>query len=228
MPHLVEPFSRVTFDAAVQRLQSIDEYFAECAARTDWMARPEGAWAIAAKRQPVRLDLPGRPNGIGKTSEKMGEVVNICATIERLIEGLKWFAESPRFRAGLVLECHPSTSDTAGGSDLVIGDRHRAVISRAEVSDVVSTTRDSNAKEASDLRRLGCSETILDDAVARFLITSSEFAQYLLRREGHRTGKHYRYEQRAIGNSAQTGLLEVMPSNNALQRPGDRVARSGR
>jgi hypothetical protein len=113
------------------------------------------------------------------------EVINQCATMERLIDALEW-ANSTYTN---VEKCHPTTSseNTGGGPDndliLVAVSGKKA---RFEISDVASE-KDGNGKAPRDLVSLGvlthCDKKLRPSdawpAEQLFLVVSEEFAKYL-------------------------------------------------
>lgn len=118
----------------------------------------------------VRIVLPStdRPTLIGddQTEHSLMEVINQCATIERLIDALRWAqTHLPDYR---LLRCHPSTSSYKvidGGipdNDIVLVNPN-GYFAQFEVSDV-SGTKDSNRKENKDLRSLGVPSGHMKDA----------------------------------------------------------------
>jgi hypothetical protein len=118
-------------------------------------------WGAVAKRQMVPLPPEGRPLLIQKDSERLTEVMNMCATVERLLDALLW-AEAYRFPEYLVQSCHPTASSNKEGrdkggvdNDLVLipkfGDLSK--VARFEVSDVCGDG-DGNDKERKDLESL--------------------------------------------------------------------------
>lgn len=208
MPHLIEPFCDCTLEEALSYLETAHDFIVE---RAEDSLRPLGRinpWGTVLKRRLVTLGSGHRPAAVGKLAETLGEIINITATVERLIAGISCL--SKYFSDARVTKCHPSTSDTNGGSDLILGRVDGTELARAEVSDIVSETQDSNAKEASDLARLGCAVLVPDDDIRRFLITSSEFGRYLTRPRRRWVAKHYRYIIHEAGDSAGTLLLEVV------------------
>lgn len=155
-------------------------------------------WGIQAKR--VQVDVEGR-------KQPLGEVINQCATIERLIDALRWVGEqSPE---ATVIECHPTTSD--GTNDLVVRLPDESIL-RFEVSDVIDP-RDSNRKEDKDLQSLR--DALLGAPVAQrsFLVTSDSLGERILgRKQSGRVKKPNRpTEYRKIhSSSAGTLILEVI------------------
>jgi hypothetical protein len=173
-------------------------------------------WGVTAKR--VAVSLPAeRPELVPDAIDNLpfSEVVNQCATLERLLGALHW---ADKNLDGYAVErCHPTTSSQKSGgqadNDLMLfreADGHRC---RFEVSDVASSTGDGNGKELKDLASLGIPPTG-DGQVPwsdrRFLVVSSEFSKYLLRptRHGLKAGWfHYAL----VGEDFSTHVIEVRP-----------------
>lgn len=180
MPHVIEPFTNCTFAVALQRL-TIAHRFLVLQAKATLLASDidDASWGSALKRSPVRLDEGAVPPLIGKSDERLGEVINIAATVERLMDSIRWFAEQPDYEKHSILECHPSTSDEANGNDVVIVDPDGRIVVRCEVCDVASSNAGSNNKEKKDIRNLGCTHAVPQDDIARFICTAPEFAAAL-------------------------------------------------
>jgi hypothetical protein len=208
MPHLVRPFRDESLQGAVRRLHSVHAHLTNCAGRA---TPPPGAenWGSRFKRVRVILDTPERPPDIEKTDEALSEVINMTATLERLIAVLEWFTRDRKFAGSRVSECHPSTSDSEDGNDLVLTDHGGNVIARVEVCDVVSSSSDGNSKEPSSLNKLGCQTHVPSDGVARFLVTSPEFGSYIGNDKRKWRRKHYRYESHLAGDHANTVILAI-------------------
>ena len=121
--------------------------------------------------------------------QKLIEVINQTATIERLMDCLRWTMTHPsglsRYKIQL---CHPTTSSDADGKDdgldhdLVLADS-AGTTAIFEVSDVASS-KDGNRKAEKDLRSLGVLEEgkgeekfrVRDWPSSRlFLVVSSEW-----------------------------------------------------
>jgi hypothetical protein len=162
MPHLVKPLRDVTYDAATHELELVHAFLVRRAGEDlATSAIPADRWGIDAKRPDVDLTREGRPEYVGKSAERFGEVVNMAATIERMLALLRWCSRHPEYQRLRILQCHPSTSDDEGGNDPVLTTSEGAVVVRCEVCDVASRKASSNGKEASDLSKLGCTGGVL-------------------------------------------------------------------
>jgi hypothetical protein len=211
MPHVIEPFTNATFNDALYDLRAANAFIVERAKMSLAAADGDvGRWGISLKRTPVDLTGDLKPRLIGKASERLGEVINIVATVERLIAAIEWFSrDCPKCN---ILECHPSTSDETNGNDLVLIDDNGTVVVRCEVCDVASSSGGSNGKEKKDIRNLGCSVAVPDDQVRRYICTSPEFATALTSTKRKWLTMAYQYEQTAIGDAADCRLLLILPN----------------
>lgn len=129
------------------------------------------SWGIRAKRTPI--DLTGTDPMVTSERHPISELMNICATVERLLDALGWAIQNGW--ATSVLECNPSTSGVAGPPDLrTVGIEGEAWF---EVSDVVAA-RDGNRKLQLDLVRLERAPA----EVATFLVASPSWEQRIKHR----------------------------------------------
>jgi hypothetical protein len=210
MPHIVKPLNDVSFDDALRRLRAAHHFLVSRANETiKESSHDESRWGKSLKRSFVRLSGDDQPKLIGKPEEKFTEIINIVATLERLIDALDWFSKQPQNKGYKIRECHPSTSDEKNGNDLVIVDSRGNIAIRCEVCDVVSSKASSNNKEASDLKKLKCDKGVRSDGVARYICTSSEFAQALTSSGRLWKTKRYRYSFIEINDTAGTCLLLI-------------------
>ena len=213
MHHLVEPITNRTIPEAIDLLREAHDFLvgSALAAIAELVQAPIHRWGIQAKRSNVRLGS-NRPQLVAKANERFAELLNIVATLERLVDALQWFGDKPRFSDLSVLECHPSTSHSKGGNNLVLCDASGTARVRCEVSDVVSMSAHQNNKERLDLAVLGLAGAPPNDGVSRFLVTSSEFAHALAhpRRAWHRMP--YRYVSHLADLDHATMLLEIVPA----------------
>lgn len=185
------------------------------------------SWGTALKR--IRVEIPAAERHFLITTREphhnLVEVINQCATMERLLDALAW-AASPQ--SGLadwtVVACHPTTSSAqedgkkaALDHDLILQgpDNARA---RFEVSDVASD-QDGNRKEEKDLQSLGVLKPVpggkeykfdwLPDRL--FLVVSTEFGSRLLRpKHGVSRGlpRPIRYEP--VVRTEHTTVIEIL------------------
>ena len=139
----------------------------------------------------------------------------MAATMERLLDALKWFRNHPDYRSLRVRECHPSTSDDSSGNDIVLESADGIAKVRCEVCDVVSKNAAQNRKEKKDIRNLGCETGVPSDGVSRYIATSPEFAEALssLRRKWNQ--KPYRYKSICAGADCDTTLLRLVSAECA-------------
>jgi hypothetical protein len=178
MPNVIESFGlfseneafRITNVAtAISELRSAHEFVRLAAQRTlsNMFDVPvDRSWGATVKRRRVDLPVEGRPRLIEpeSRSHNFSELVNLCATVERLLDAMDW-ADNGELSQGEIECCHPTTGsnkidydpadspqDDPGDNDLVIvkgGKRFRF-----EVSDI-SGRLDTNRKIPKDLNSLG-------------------------------------------------------------------------
>jgi hypothetical protein len=210
VPHVVGQIQDRSLTEAVAELDTAHRYLVACARAAVAQPASGDRWGIDAKRVLVSLSLPGRPSLIGKSSERLGELINIAATIERLLDALAWFSARAEFSGYRVVQCHPSTSATAAGNDLVLQDESGRIRVRCEVSDVAARNATQNNKEKLDLAALGVRYGVPADGVRRFLCSSPEFAAALCTRKRAWSRLPYRYERHKSSQGGDTVLLEVV------------------
>ncbi|MCK6592515.1 MAG: hypothetical protein HUU21_09575 [Polyangiaceae bacterium] len=221
MAHLVDSLKNESIAATRAKLAAAHEFIvsrAQTFLRQSPMAVP--GWGSATKRLSVDLSGSERPELIKKPSERFAEILNMAATVERLLAALQWFAEEPRFRDLEVLICHPSTSSSTNTNDLVLAEKHGLVCVRCEVSDVAARSAGQNAKEKKDLKALRCDAGVPDDGVYRFLCTSNEFAEALISKKRDWTALPYRYIVHRALDDSRTVILEIVPPSSPRLLPG--------
>jgi hypothetical protein len=183
---------------------------------------PADRWASAVKREYVQLAQANRPQIIDPNicEHSFAEVVNQCATLERLIDTLDWVETHPELGSAVAVTCNPTTSSAprrknqtrqADDHDLVLETPNRTRW-RFEVADVASKN-DGNKKEMKDLLSLGIPVSHDSSAFGWptgrcFLVVSSEFSVRLRRhtRHGLRFGVLHYVEVKADG---PTRIFEV-------------------
>lgn len=212
MPHLIEPMFVVSYAAAIQQLENAHIFLVQRAREAITTSSISAStWGIEFKRLMVDLATVNCPAMIVKQNERFGEVVNMAATIERLIPALKWFYQNLDFKHLRVKECHPSTSGEERGNDLVLVSHSGRVVVRCEVCDVASDRAGSNRKEKKDIRNLYCDGGVSQDGIDRFICTVREFAQALTSPKRKWSGYDYQYDLIELGNAADTCLLKIIP-----------------
>jgi hypothetical protein len=148
--HLIRPHTTTqgSIDAVDYLAQLRAVHDAIVARAVSWTVAGAGpSWGIRAKRSGV--DLSGAHPLISNEAHPITELMNISATVERLLDALGWAIQNEW--AASVIECNPTTSSRPGPPDLrTVGERGEAWF---EVSDVVSR-RDGNRKLQTDLERL--------------------------------------------------------------------------
>lgn len=179
------------------------------------------AWGSRFKRVRVELPRDGRPL-LMRTADghhSLAEVVNQCATMERLLDALAWArTDASGLNALHVARCHPTTGSAASDAETPDNDLILAApdgrAARFEVSDVASMS-DGNRKEERDLRSLGvlregkgAERFDLRWPDARvFLVVSSEFA-------GRLRGRHWPHlAYREVFAGAGTVVVEALPKS---------------
>ena len=103
--------------------------------------------ALLLKR--VRVPLPtfcGHWFSTGRAEERLGELINVLATVARTVDALEHLATAV---GGTVIKCNPSTSDDGHDIEVVADGRHIIV----EVSDVAGSGN-ANNKMTKDLTTL--------------------------------------------------------------------------
>ncbi len=151
---------------------------------------------------------------IGKPNERFSEIINITATIERLLSGITWFSTQADYAHLQIKECHPATSDTDDGNDLVLVDRQGNIKVKCEVCDVVSNNAGSNGKEKKDIHNLGCTDGVPNDGIDRFICTSTEFADALKSSKRKWQDKPYHYQPIPLEDARKTYLLKILANEN--------------
>ena len=211
MPHLVKSFCDKQYEEALSMLESAHHYLVEHAKKSlKSVANEPGQWGIQIKRTVVKLNGTEKPELIDKSEEKFVEIINLTATIERLISVIRWFSEQAKYEGLRIKQCHPSTSDEKDGNDLVLADEDDNIRVRCEVSDVASSNVSSNSKEKKDIKSLFGVEDITEDNIDRFICTAPEFAGALTNSKRKWDLLDYRYETVSLGDAADTRLLKIL------------------
>ena len=217
MSHLVKPID--TSDKAplqvsevIKNLRNAHEYLAKLGVETLQKSRDISTaqyWGSAIKRLSIIFPDGERPELISISHDKHSliEVINQCATMERLIDALEWAHESlPDYH---LLRCHPTTSSQKSSSsaipdnDIVLIQPHSGRLALFEVSDVANSSSDSNQKEFKDLKSLGIRLANMPNYSQNknpfrnrlFMIVSTEFGGRIQKRSAYyeKNQPYFRY-----------------------------------
>jgi hypothetical protein len=224
--HLVCPVRLTSVPDCYAQLERTHHYLVAAGRRAieSLLPTPDVTWGTQLKRLRVQLDA-GKPDCVGRnvSSHNLMEVINQCATLERMLHVLAWaqLLESGLTEYQTVVVCHSSTSsspdDSEWENDLVLR-TEQGLTARFEVSDVVSETN-SNGKREKDLRSLRL--LALDGSVALappasrlFVVVSGEFCSFLQASNPSwkRTGQINYVEHRGVGD---THILEVVRTSDS-------------
>lgn len=184
------------------------------------MKLPSETWGSDAKREHVVLPVADRPQLVSKdvAEHSFVEVMNQCATLERLLDTLAWIDTVAELHKVMVVVCNPTTSSASrkkgeprpvDDHDLVLED-HAGTHWKAEVSDVASEKeKDGNGKEKKDLVSLGVlpedggSDVLGWPSGRCHLVVSEEFTRRLREptRRGLRLGLFHYAEVKAGGGT---------------------------
>jgi len=174
MPNLIESFGLSCPEPRLSAISTIDAAIRELNAALDFLY-PFGfdavqraattpvifGWGSTVKRIRVVLPVERRPLLLlrAEPDHSMIEVINQCATVERLLDALTW-AKETSWGDWSVERCHPTTgnrkhsrSDLDGDNDLVLKGATNG-FARFEVADI-SGVRDTNRSIRKNLRSLG-------------------------------------------------------------------------
>ena len=206
MAHLIETIYETSIPTAINALENTHALIVERAIATQKdIGTNITMWGTQLKR--LEVSLPFGKMLIGKSSEKLVEIINILATTERTISALKWLSKT--HPESILRECHASTSDDVGGNDIVLTDNSKNIIVRCEVTDVISSNAGQNGKEKKDIKNLGCSHEVPHDSVTRYIATSTEFSDALSSPKRKWKNLHYKYNKHYTNLPDNTVLLEI-------------------
>lgn len=250
MGHLVERLEGLTLDDCLASLSQAHSFLHECVKasyedRFSHAIKKGNGWGSALKRVTVELpyeksrrhfmDSEGKCHvliGEDVPNQKFAEIVNQAASMERLMDAIRWARTR---ESGLsdyrVQICHPTTS-SATTREKKVADDHDLVLkgsndelAKFEVSDVAGK-KDGNRKEEKDLVGLGFLKKGTGEAkfaVSKwpdgrsFLVVSNESSLRMRKpKRGwlhERTGQdkrippHLRFKEWPCGE--ETGIFEI-------------------
>jgi hypothetical protein len=206
--HLVKPIFEALLPNAVSEFRAVHDFLV--AQTRTAVASQHDQWAINIKRLNVDLRGRNRPALLGKEEENLVEVLNVAATLERLIASLNWFSREEDFGSLILTECRASAGDATDSYSVVLSNEWGKTRVLCEVCDVASSAVVQPGKEREYLWRLGCQGTVPFDGVRRFICSSPEFAAVVQKEQPDREGIDHRYVLHRINDEAQTVLSEIV------------------
>jgi hypothetical protein len=218
MSCMVRPFGLLAKDSDCQEINDLDaaarelrsaHYLLSISARhaleNIGSCGTDPRWGCCIKRSCVSIAPEGTAILVPRpATHKLTEVINMCATIERLLDAIEWARDASCGLSTYQVElCHPTTSSNVSArkrelfdNDLILVLKNGGVEDRArfEVSDVVSDSKDGNHKERKDLVSLGVLKPLKAKSPRSrmleakwpkgklFMVVSSEFSKVLLKK----------------------------------------------
>jgi hypothetical protein len=186
MPYLVKPIKDSVFGEAIEKLWKAHNLLVDqaelCISTREILEKSK--WGVQMKQLNVQLSVDSKSELIEKSSERLTEVINIVATIERLICGLQWFCSSPDYSSLRIKSCHPSTSSRKNESDITLVAASGEIKVLCEVCDIVPSAKASqNKKNTKILKSLGLDDNNSppSDRIHRFVCASEEYAKALMK-----------------------------------------------
>jgi hypothetical protein len=201
-------------------------------------------WGTKIKRLPV-ICQDANPLLVTGSKHNVSEVMNMCATVERLLDALKWARDSNEFTNYEIEICHPTTGATPEqdcngrpDNDLILIDEKNGMRARFEVTDSAKG-KDTMKKEKKDLTSLhvlrkfpknvtgNCLDIKAWPKGRLFLVVSNELARNLVKTPGPKTktarpwrsGKppHCEYADPPIMLGKYTTILEVLDGRSIFR-----------
>ena len=206
--NLVKPILEALLPNAITEFRAVRDFLV--AQTRAAVASEHDQWAINIKRLIVDLRGTKRPALLGKEEEKLAEVLNVTASLERLIAALNWFSREEGLRSLILAECRASAGGATDSYSIVLSNERGKTRVLCEVCDVASGVAVQLGKEREYLWRLGCQSTVPSDGVRRFICTSPEFAALVQKEQRDRQRIAHRYVLHQINDEAQTVLLEIV------------------
>ena len=206
--YLVKPILEASVPNAISEFRGVHDFLA--AQTRAAVASEHDQWAINIKRLIVDLRGRNRPSLLGKEEEKLIEVLNVTASLERLIAALNWFSREEGLRSLILAECRASAGGATDSYSIVLSNERGKTRVLCEVCDVASGVAVQPGKEREYLWRLGRQGTVLSDGVRRFICTSPEFAAVVQKEQRGRQRIAHSYVLHQINDEAETVLLEII------------------
>ncbi len=186
------------------------------------------SWGGTVKRVRVTLPINERPALIAPAEpyHNLIEVINQCASMERLLDALTWAQTAESGLANYtVVSCHPTTSSAQAAGKKALDDHDLVLagpsgdLAKFEVSDVASEA-DGNRKEEKDLISLGVRRKGAGEigqpagwpSGRLFLVVSEEFGRRLSRtKHGWSAGYPPAHQYTQVKASGPTRIFEITP-----------------
>ncbi len=202
--YLVKPILEASLPNSISEFRAVHDFLV--AQTRAAVASEHDQWAINIKRLIVDLRGAHRPSLLGKEEEKLIEVLNVTASLERLMAALNWFSRE----VGLGLLILAAAGGATDSYSIVLSNERGKTRVLCEVCDVASGVAVQPGKEREYLWRLGCQGTVPFDGVRRFICTSPEFAAVVQKEQRDNQRIAHRYVLHQINDEAETVLLEIV------------------
>ncbi len=206
--YLVKPILEASLPNSISEFRAVHDFLV--AQTRAAVASEHDQWAINIKRLIVDLRGAHRPSLLGKEEEKLVEVLNVTASLERLIGALNWFSREEEFGALILAECRAPIGGATDSYSVVLSNARARMKVLCEVCDVASSVAVQPGKEREYLWRLGCQGTVPSDGVRRFICTSPEFTALVQKEQRDTQRIAHRYVLHQINDEAQTVLFEIV------------------
>jgi hypothetical protein len=136
--NLINEIRNISMNELQEKLSSCYEYLKE--ATKQYMTNTSNcnnhlnSSICLFKRQKIQLSpqlkndnskVISRHDLIGKDKEGLIEMINMLATLERLIYAIQWFSEQPEHYFFKVQACHPTSSSSEKENDLMLTDNYK-------------------------------------------------------------------------------------------------------
>ena len=198
MPHLIAPIRNLSLQDCIRQLTEAHDCLVTAASAMLSAAHKTDPkyWGSDFKR--LQVALPAlRPAILQREAHNFGEIVNQVAGLERLLDGLEWFAiQQPDLH---VDSCHPSTSSAVGENDIILSAPGELI--RIEVFDIAGG-KITNDKLNKPLRTFGLGTSWVPGRLLLFV--SASVASRILPRVPN-DGYHYS----ALWEGERTHVLEL-------------------
>jgi hypothetical protein len=176
--HLVNPIRNLSIGECYEKLKEAHKIIVECSSNkiSELASSASDLWGTECKR--ILVEMPAATDLIGSARQKLSEMINQCATMERLLALLEWLNTSSEYARYKIDCCHPTTSSTDGENGLVLIAPVTGEKVRFEVWDCVAK-KVNNDKLKKSLAKLQAGNQQSDRF---FLVVSSELVPILTKK----------------------------------------------